>query len=36
MMVAVVHSFRAVIHPCDIDTVDRSDRLEPIAIRETG
>lgn len=34
MMVAAVHSFRAVIHPRDIDTTDRPGRLEQTAIRE--
>ncbi len=33
MMVAA-HSFRAVIHPCDIDTTDRSGRLEQAAVKE--
>lgn len=33
-MMLAVHSFRAVIHPCDIDTTDRPGRLEQMAIRE--
>lgn len=34
MMVAAVHSFRAVIHPHDIDTTDRPGRQEQTAVRE--